>query len=400
MGMAARQTRLLFAAAGGSGHVEPLLPLARATAERGHAVAFAVRPWMVAQVEIAGFAAFPAGADEGLRPVRRPLAPVDLDKEMRRFGSGFGGRIARERARDLLPLCATWQPDLIVCEETDFGAMLVAERCQIPHATVAVIAAGGFIRPGDVAGPLDEVRVAFDLPPDSGLTSPGRYLFLSPFPPSYRNTVDPWPAATHFYRVPAMAGELPNHLQAWLKRREARPLIYFTLGTVFPLESGDLFARVLHALCDLPVDAVVTVGRDLDPGELGPQPEHLYITRVVPQNALLPHCNLVICHGGSGSVLGAMRHGLPMVLLPMGADQPRNGARCAELGLGLTLDPLAASREEIRRAAAAGLNDGRFRSAAQRMQAEIAALPGVERALERLEELAGAGTKGDVCGTI
>lgn len=276
--------------------------------------------------------------------------------------------------------------------------MLVAERCQIPHATVGVIAAGGFIRPGNVAGPLDEVRMEFELPPDSHLKSPGRYLFLSQFPPSYRNTVDPWPAETHFYRVPEMAGELPKSLQAWLKRREPRPLIYFTLGTVFPLESGDLFVRVLQALCDLPVDAVVTVGRDLDPAELGPRPENIYITHTIPQSALLPHCDLVICHGGSGSVLGAIRHGLPMVLLPMGADQPLNGTRCTELGLGSTLDPLTASQEEIRNAVVVGLNDERFRRAVHRMQAEINALPGVERALNRLEELAGEGTKGGVRG--
>ena len=110
------------------------------------------------------------------------------------------------------------------------------------------------------------------------------------------------------------------------------PTVYFTLGTVYNMESGDLFQRVMAGLRDLAADVIVTVGRDLDPDELGPQPPNVHIERFVPQAELLPHCDLVVSHAGSGSVLGALAHGLPMVLIPIGADQPLNAARCRDAG--------------------------------------------------------------------
>lgn len=98
--------RILFAFAGGTGHLEPLMPLARAAAAAGHIVAFAGRPWMVPKVEELGFDAFPSGSDRGLAPETRPLLEIDMEHELLALRDGFGRRIARERAEDLLPLCA------------------------------------------------------------------------------------------------------------------------------------------------------------------------------------------------------------------------------------------------------------------------------------------------------
>ena len=98
--------RMLFTFAGGSGHLEPLIPIARAAEVVGHTVAFAGRPWMVPIVEALGFSAFPTGSDVGLTPKRLPLAEVDVERDIRSVGAGFGRRIARARATDLLPLCA------------------------------------------------------------------------------------------------------------------------------------------------------------------------------------------------------------------------------------------------------------------------------------------------------
>ena len=62
---AAAALRILFTFAGGSGHLEPLVPIARAAECVGHAVAFAGRPWMIPQVEALGFSAFASGSDVG-----------------------------------------------------------------------------------------------------------------------------------------------------------------------------------------------------------------------------------------------------------------------------------------------------------------------------------------------
>ena len=60
-----------------------------------------------------------------------------------------------------------------------------------------------------------------------------------------------------------------------------RPLVYVTLGTVFNARSGDLFERLLAGLADVPADVLVTVGRDVDPAEFGPQPAHVRVESYV-----------------------------------------------------------------------------------------------------------------------
>ena len=154
------------------------------------------------------------------------------------------------------------------------------------------------------------------------------------------------------------------------------PVTYLTLGTIFNLESGDLFERVLAGLRELPGSIVVTVGRDLDPGVLGPQPANVHVRRFIPQSLVLPHCDLVVSHAGSGSVIGALTHGLPMVLLPMGADQPLNAARAEALGVAQVLDALEATPADIERAAVSGA--GRARLQAQR-RADPGRDPGAAR---------------------
>jgi MGT family glycosyltransferase len=164
--------------------------------------------------------------------------------------------------------------------------------------------------------------------------------------------------------------------------------VYFTLGTVFNVECGDLFGRVVAGLRELPIHLVVTVGRDVDPAELGPQPANVRVERFVPQAELLPRSSLVVSHGGSGSVMGALAHGLPMLLLPIGADQPLNALRCEALGVGRSLDALLADPPTVRAAAASVLADPSYRRAAERMRDEIAALPEPASAVALLERLA------------
>jgi UDP:flavonoid glycosyltransferase YjiC (YdhE family) len=280
------------------------------------------------------------------------MREVDPEREQREFRAGFAGRLARERAEEVRALCAEWRPDVVVCDETDFGAMLVAERLGLRYASVFTTAPGFIPR---------ELRVALRA-----------HLVLSPFPPSLR---DPGPA--HCFRTDVGAVE----------RAGGPPTVYFTLGTVFNLESGDLFQRVLAGLRELDVDVVATVGRQIDPAELGPQPERIRVERYLPHSTVLPRCAAVVSHGGSGTVLGALAHGLPSVLLPMGADQPWNAARCEELGVALVLDAMRATPDDVREAVSTVLEDSSYRAAAGRVRDEIRGLPGPEHALALLERL-------------
>jgi UDP:flavonoid glycosyltransferase YjiC (YdhE family) len=357
--------RLLFTFAGLRGHLEPLVPIARSARAAGHTVAFAPDPWIAHAVVARGFDVVGPVA-EPEPPPRRPLVPFDRANEERVLREVYVGRFGRDRAQRLLGLCADWRPDVLVRDEADFGAAIAAERLGLPCATVLVLAAS-FVRPEVIAEALDELRAAHGLEPDPSLARLSRDLVISPFPPGLRD-----------------AGTAIRLRDAGRATGEA---VYFTLGTVFNLESGDLFTRVLAGLRELPQQVIVTVGDEVDPAELGPQPANVRVERHVDQYRILPGCRAVVSHAGSGSVLGALAHGLPSVLLPIGADQPDNAARCEALGVARVLDPMTVTGDEVRAAATDVIETPGFRRAAERLRDELEALPGPEHAVVLLEGL-------------
>jgi UDP:flavonoid glycosyltransferase YjiC (YdhE family) len=379
--------RILFTFIGGNGHFVPLIPVARAASAAGHTVAFGCGPSLISTVEAAGFTVFPLGTGIASPPERFPLRPLDAAREDQEFRDRFARRGAQGRAPRTIALCTEWQPDILVCDETDFGGMVAAERFELPYATVLVMAAGSFVRTEVVGEALNELRAEHGLPSDPELDMLHRYLVLAPFPPSFRDPAYPLPATAHTFRPP-MSEAAGDPAPAWRPRQPGVPTVYFTLGTVFNMESGDLFTRVLAGLRDLPVNVVVTVGHHIDPGEFGPQPANVQIERCIPQESILPHCHLVVSHGGSGSVIGALAHGRPAVLIPMGADQPLNAARCAQLGVARVLDPIGATPDDVRAAVSDIFADPRYRWAAERIRDEFAALPGPAHAVRLLERLA------------
>jgi UDP:flavonoid glycosyltransferase YjiC (YdhE family) len=362
--------RLLFSFVGGRGHLDPLVPIARAAAVAGHTVAFAADESMVGAIGARGFAAFRVGvpAPAGPRP-RRPLLAPDLAHEARVMREVFAGRLARERLPHLLAAAAAWQPDVVVCDETDFAAAIAADRLALPHVLVTIGAAGTLLTPDVVAEPLAALRAEHGLPPDPGLERAA--LVVSPFPPRLRAV--PLPGNGHAIRL---TGPAP---------RATGDAIYFTLGTIVNVESGDLFTRVVAGLRDLGRDVIVTVGHGIDPAELGPQPPHVRVEGEIDQALVLPRCAVVVSHGGSGSLLGALAYGLPSVLLPISADQPHNARRCTELGVAVALPALTATPGEVGAAVTTVLSDPAYRAAAEALRDEIAALPGPDHAVRLIE---------------
>jgi MGT family glycosyltransferase len=158
------------------------------------------------------------------------------------------------------------------------------------------------------------------------------------------------------------------------------PTISFTLGTIFHQESGDLFLRVLAGLTSLDANIVVTTGREIEPSALGHQPEGVHLEHFIPQHAVLPPCDAVMSHAGSGSVIGALAFGVPLVLLPMGADQPLNADRCDALGVAEVLDPMTADATAVATAVTSVLNGPAFRRAAGQLRDETADLPTADTA--------------------
>ena len=381
--------RILVTFSGSSGHFLPTVPFARALRERGHEVLYACQEAMVPAVTAGGWAAAATGGATLLAPaVRRPLMPVDRQAEERAIRTSFAGSIARERAGLRERLAGEWQPDLIVRDEVDFAGAVAAEAHGIPHAAVVVIAAGGFLRPEVVAEPLAALRAEYGLDPGDTMTMLHRYLTIVPAPPGYRDPRDPLPVTAHHVRPAALESPRGQDGPPGAAAHAGLPMVYFTLGTIFHQESGDLFQRAIAGLSSLPVSLVVTVGREIDPAELGDQPPGVRVEQFLPAADLLARADLVVSHGGSGTVIGALAFGLPQVLLPLGADQPLNADRCESLGVAVVLDAASSTADAIGRAATAVLRDPSYAASAGRIRDEISALPDARHAGSLLEELA------------
>jgi len=114
----------------------------------------------------------------------------------------------------------------------------------------------------------------------------------------------------------------------------------------------------------------------------------VHVERFIPQSLLLGHCDLVVSHAGFGTVLGAMQHGVPMVLACLAADHWYNAKRCAELGLARVVGRDAQSAPGLCELAGGALSDDELRAGAAAMKAAFGELPDVSEAVPLLERLA------------
>ena len=181
-------------------------------AAEGHHVTFGAQSALLSTVQNAGFEAFDTGGntlhDEALRS---PLLKLDWAREYRAVREGYARRIAHPRSHAILAYAERWKPNLLVCDEMDFGCMVAAERLRIPHATMLVIASGLLATHDLLAKPLNDLRAEHGLAYDSDLTMLSRYLVLSPFPTSLRDPGSPLPSTAHAFRASVPLPKLPPH---------------------------------------------------------------------------------------------------------------------------------------------------------------------------------------------
>ena len=163
--------------------------------------------------------------------------------------------------------------------------------------------------------------------------------------------LDPSPYAdTWRYREapPAPARPLPD----WWPGRDG-PLVYVTFGSVtgsLPVVRS-VFGAALAAVADLDARVLVTVGpRCRRSPRWARSPANTHVEAWVPQQDVLADAALVVCHGGSGTTFGALAAGVPLVFVPMFADQRPNAERVAELGAGVDRRPTDRCRRRHGRA--------------------------------------------------
>ncbi len=386
--------RIVFSTQPGHGHLNPLLPVARACQVAGHTVLFATAPRFCPTVQGLGFQCRAAGMDylwsEALESFPE-IAQAPWGPEQARWLTEQVAfpRLYRTMAEDLLGLFQDFQPDLVVADFAEAGGHLAADVAGLPY----VACSWGYETDADMADSswwwdlYDDLRREFGLGPDplrNAFGSP--WLRLSPLPERWVRTSAPSSPTTHRFAMDLHDAPSDATLPAWFDELADRPLIYATMGTVVPI--APLIGWLIDGLSPLEANVVITTGTGFDSSSLGALPENVHVEQFIPQSLLLEHCDLIVSHAGFGTILGGMQHGVPMILQQLAADHWYNAERCVELGVAYTVGRDARTPDGLRDLARDALSDESLRTNAAAMKAAFADLPDVSDAVPLLERLA------------
>jgi MGT family glycosyltransferase len=168
------------------------------------------------------------------------------------------------------------------------------------------------------------------------------------------------------------------------------PLVLVSLSSTVMGHEQELLQRAADALGELPVRGLVTTGPAVDPAAIR-APANVSVRRWVRHADVLPSCSAVLTHGGHGTVIKALAAGVPLVVAPLGRDQPDNAARVVYAGAGLRVSRKA-SVADLQKALGRVLDEPRFRTAARRMAATLAAERDEGLVVDELERTALEGT--------
>ena len=380
---------MLFTCRPLAGHFEPLLPLAEEANAAGHAVAFATGEPYATRAKAAGFEAFVAGPDEAFRAEWAPRFPGFeqlVGNEQRRFflTEIFANLELVPRAHDLESIVDSWSPDVLVHEVAELAAPLVGSARGITYVDVsygALIDSSLLHATGEAASPHWRAR-GLAPHPVAGLF---RHLYIDTCPPSLQNPEIASLAAVQLLR-PAAAQAAHVEPPDWLDRIDAAATVYLTMGTVWN-RNLDIFRMVIEAVRDEDLALIITVGQQNDPAALGPQPDNVFVHRYIPQAVLLARCDAIVTHGGAGTTLGALAFGVPLLVLPQGADQYANADRIVAAGAGRQLLRQELSASSVRDAVLAVLHDHSYRRAADRIKTEIREMPDPREAITRIARI-------------
>ncbi len=376
--------RVLFSTTPLDGHFRPLLPLARALRARGHDIAFATAAAWHPVVEAEGFEALAAGADHtAARHVRLDVGwdaiqelPA-LDRRPYVFSYLFAQGHAPLKLPALLDAARAWRAEAVVYESGDLAAPVAAASLRLPsvnHGFGTMVSLSILERSAPAVATLWR-SAGLEPAPYAGAFEG---LYVDVVPPLLADERPLCPSI----RLRLAGGE-PVDPPPWLERLP-RPLVYATMGTVFNRPAS--FAPLVDGLASAGVGALLTVGRNVDPSELGDVPPTIRVEQFVPQAHVLPSCAAVVSHGGSGTLLGTLAAGLPLVLIPQGADQFENAARCERAGAAVVLPPDDVTGDAVAAAVRLVLSEPGYAEAACAIAAEFAEMGTAEEAAAAVEE--------------
>ncbi|MDO3680154.1 macrolide family glycosyltransferase [Paenibacillus ehimensis] len=162
-----------------------------------------------------------------------------------------------------------------------------------------------------------------------------------------------------------------------------KSVIYISLGTAFN-KDDNFYRNCFKAFGGSGHTIVMSVGRETEIESLGAIPDNFIVRPYVPQLEVLQHARLFVTHGGMNSTNEGLSHGLPLVLVPQGADQPRVAGRVAELGAGVALEKTELTVELLRDTVNRVLETPSYREAAARIGESLRSAGGARQAADEI----------------
>jgi UDP:flavonoid glycosyltransferase YjiC (YdhE family) len=376
--------RILFSAVQVFGHLYPMLPLARALRARGDDVAF-IGPQSVRHI-LAGedFEVITAGpevpelvAEIASRTGQDPLAgAISIETEAELFA---GVRVDLSFS-DALTAALQWGTDLIVGDMYDCLGPLVATVLDVPFGTVTL---GPFLPEQSAA-----LRSRAQLHYQERLLAPQRPLFVADICPPLLQT-DQWEKPEGWLPVRPEAYHAPGSPAVTTIDHDngEPPQVLVTFGTLFG--APKFLSPLINELGVLDVDLRVTLGPAASPDAFDIDHDRVRFEPFRPLAELLSGVDVVVSHAGAGTTIGALASGIPLVLLPQGADQFTVAERTAASGAALRLLPDEVTPGRLREAVTVVLTSPEFRGSAAKVAAQIADMPTAADAADKITMLLG-----------
>ena len=200
------------------------------------------------------------------------------------------------------------------------------------------------------------------------------------------------PSTVAFVGPLSATGSRASLPEWWADLDGTRPVIHVTQGTVANTDYDQVIAPALRALADDDVLVVVTTG-GRPVSTLPPLPVNARAATYLLYDELLPRTSVFVTNGGYGGVQHALRYGVPIVATGGKEDKPEVGARIAWSGVGRRIRSERPTPRALRRDILAVLNQPRYRQAARRVAADMAAAPGFVGLADIVDRLIGSPTR-------
>jgi len=380
------------------GRVNPTLPIVAELVRRGHSVTYHTSPAYAEEIAAAGATVFLyPGGDQ---PLPDPPIPATLVAGL--------ARTAVTVLPSVLADLRGARPDLVVHDSACPWGAVAARELEVPAASSFTTFAFNRQVPSPTAGSWNLLAAAA-LRPRTARTflnarrELGRRYHTGRLPVlDLGNIRQPLNLVYTSREFQLGAGEFDESYQfvgpsigarpadpSFPLERLRDPVLYASLGTVFNA-APHLLRSFATALAPLAGSVVVSTGHT-DPAALGQLPGNVVARRSVPQLDVLARAALFVTHGGMNSVNEAMYAGVPMLVVPQGADQPLVASRVVELGAGLSLRTDDVDETVVRTLARRLLGESRFPAAAGTLRAAQRQAGGYRRAADELERYAAAG---------